>query len=342
MRQKTHHVLIGAFVLLAAVLAVGGALLLGAGSFGRKALVLETYIKESVSGLDVGAHVRFRGVKLGSVTEISWTSVEYDTDDPLVLVRFEISPTGDSTTLEEISRKLNQHLENGLRARLASAGLTGALYLEADLYEAADERYPPLPHDWTPKHRYVPSIPSTITQISSSIETVLANLQQTDFNGLIDELRGTVQEVREKIRAFDVASLRDRSLAVLDGVERSIAAAAAAVDRVGAGVDEVIARARERIVAIDGSQVTRTLTELRSFTQRLEPIRETLASMLLEGHRTAADLGRVVRTKDRDLDAILGALRRTTASIAGLASTLEEYPSLLLLGNPPPQRGTTR
>ena len=39
---------------------------------------METYIEESVQGLDIGSPMKFRGVLVGKVEEITLTSAVYD------------------------------------------------------------------------------------------------------------------------------------------------------------------------------------------------------------------------------------------------------------------------
>ena len=62
---------------------------------------------------------------------------------------------------EERRTELVRRVEDGLRVRLTSQGVTGVVFLEADYYDPKD--YPPLPIAWTPKALYVPSGRSTVT-----------------------------------------------------------------------------------------------------------------------------------------------------------------------------------
>ena len=70
------------------LLIVGGiALLIGlvvflSGNQFSEGVPFESYFKESVQGLEVGAAVKFRGVTLGRVTKIGLVSAEYGRNEP--------------------------------------------------------------------------------------------------------------------------------------------------------------------------------------------------------------------------------------------------------------------
>ena len=63
MSAKANYFKIGVFTLSSAALALVGIVVLGAGTLFERSIMMETYIDESVQGLDVGAPIKFRGVK---------------------------------------------------------------------------------------------------------------------------------------------------------------------------------------------------------------------------------------------------------------------------------------
>jgi hypothetical protein len=144
--------------LSAIALAIGFILYLTAGQFGTKSDYFETYVGESIVGLDVGASVRFRGVQIGRVTEISLAAAVYDVPEAranryamqLVVIRFAVERTRVAriTSLEDM-------IAGGLRTRIASQGITGVTYLEIDILDPA--RYPPIQVPWKPRYDHVPA-----------------------------------------------------------------------------------------------------------------------------------------------------------------------------------------
>ena len=67
----TNHWKLGLFVVAGILAAAGTVFWLAAHRFQRDALQAVSYFDESVQGLDVGSPVKFRGVTIGTVTDIT-------------------------------------------------------------------------------------------------------------------------------------------------------------------------------------------------------------------------------------------------------------------------------
>ena len=63
---------VGVLILAGLALAVGFVLFFTAGRLRDDSVVFETYLRESVQGLEVGAPVRYRGVAIGRVSTTVW------------------------------------------------------------------------------------------------------------------------------------------------------------------------------------------------------------------------------------------------------------------------------
>ena len=79
MSSKPHYFAIGVFVLTATILGLIGIVLVSQDAMRSPKYFLETYVDESVQGIDVGTPFKFRGVKAGNVSEIALVSSVYDT-----------------------------------------------------------------------------------------------------------------------------------------------------------------------------------------------------------------------------------------------------------------------
>ena len=70
MKRRGSYFKLGLFVLVAVGLGLAALVVLGVGVFFRQPVYMETYLDESVQGLDVGSPVKHRGVQIGVVQQL--------------------------------------------------------------------------------------------------------------------------------------------------------------------------------------------------------------------------------------------------------------------------------
>ena len=179
-QSNPNYFRLGLFVFagFAAILAL--ILVFGTGQLFKKTTMAETYIEQSITGLDVGAPGRFRGVKVGQVTFIGLSGSLYETNEPFperkeyVVVRMQID--GDEDELLGPDKKLPKDL----RARVKSQGITGVNYVELD-YVRDMSNYKALPYSWKPEYLVIDSLPSQTDIFFSGIRKVLDNLGEMNL-----------------------------------------------------------------------------------------------------------------------------------------------------------------
>jgi ABC-type transporter Mla subunit MlaD len=179
-QSNPNYFRLGLFVFagFAAILAL--ILVFGTGQLFKKTTMAETYIEQSITGLDVGAPVRFRGVKIGQVTFIGLSGSLYETNEPFperkeyVVVRMQID--GDEDELLGPDKKLPKDL----RARVKSQGITGVNYVELD-YVRDMNNYKAPPYNWKPEYLVIDSLPSQTDIFFSGIRKVLDNLGEMNL-----------------------------------------------------------------------------------------------------------------------------------------------------------------
>ena len=179
--SNPNYFRLGAFVLAAIGVLIAVILIFGSGQFFKKSFFIETYLKQSVTGLDTGADVRFRGVKIGQVTFIGLSGDIYEKDvsfekrKQYVVVRMQIF--GDKVTEEQIM----DFVKNNLRARVKSMGITGVNYVEFDFSPSAKD-YVSLPYSWEPLDPVIPSLPSQADEIISGLQKLVGVLNQMNLD----------------------------------------------------------------------------------------------------------------------------------------------------------------
>ena len=180
--SNPNYFRLGVFVLAAIGVLIAVVLIFGSGQFFKKSFLIETYLKQSVTGLDTGAAVRFRGVKVGQVTFIGLSGDIYEKDVPFekrlqyVVVRMQIF--GDRLT----ERQIEDFAKNNLRARVKSMGITGVNYVEFDFLSDYSD-YTPLPYSWKPADPVIPSLPNQADEIISGLQKFVSTINHADFEG---------------------------------------------------------------------------------------------------------------------------------------------------------------
>lgn len=327
MRPGRLYLRVGALLIVGAGLLVGFVLFLTAGRINSDAgLLFETYLRESVQGLDVGSSVRYRGVAVGRVTEIGLVSAEYlrERDSPfspayqLVMVRFAVDP-------RRIGRvpDLQEAIDNGLRTRIASQGLTGVSYIELDFVDEA-RRVPPPRLPWTPVAAFIPSVPSTITQVTSAAESLISRLNTLDIEGLMNNVNGLVGDLRGQVVSGDLAqALRDAST-LLQTLRETVA---------GAEINQTLGDLRAAAGGVRDAagtvQSTFTGPDIRNALARLPAVMQSLEATVRAARVATTDT-------QADLGPILRDLRATAANLRDTTEMLRRSPSQAIFGAPPP------
>ena len=234
----------------------------------KPSFMVETYVKQSVTGLDVGAPVRFRGVKIGQVTLVGLSGDMYEKETPIterkeyVVIRMQIF--GDKIDQES----LNTFVQDRLRTRVKSMGITGVNYVEFDFAShSSAEMYPPLKFPWKPEYFEIPSLPSQADEILSGLQKIVDSLSKAD-----------IQETQQKFNALltNLNVLMAGDGKGNQGVVKSVQELNVVLERIAKVTDkgELEVLTRELI----GSMVSlrQTLTSVQGNTEiSMENIRQT-------------------------------------------------------------------
>ena len=118
-KQNDNYFRLGLFVLAGIGILIALTLVFGAGKFNKKTAIIETYVTGSVTGLEVGAPARYRGVKIGSVIEIDLSGNLYEYKKPIaerkqyVVIRIEVPLSKDLTgDIDEMVQKTYGRVSN--------------------------------------------------------------------------------------------------------------------------------------------------------------------------------------------------------------------------------------
>lgn len=181
-QNNAQYYRLGIFVLVGVASLVALILVFGARNLFTPTTIIETYIRESVQGLDVGAPVRFRGVRIGQVKQIALSGPLYEEDVPFgnrkqyVVVRMQITPP----SAGEDAEYLEKLVVDGLRAQIRGQGITGINYIELD-FVRDPAKLAVLPYEWKPDYPVVPSQPSPVNILLDNVESALKHFNKLDL-----------------------------------------------------------------------------------------------------------------------------------------------------------------
>jgi len=303
MSAKPQFFRIGVFVSGGVGLLVFAIIAFGGGQMFREKIQVETYVRGSVQGIDLGTPVKFRGVLIGKVTKINFAFTEYhlkETDglfNYVVLfmeINREVFPNMFAADLTPL---LTKSIEQGLRVRIEPQGITGLNYLDIDYFDPT--RFPALWPPWKPKVYYVPSAPGELTSFLDSINGIMREVEKLNINGisqtgteLLENLNKAVVGAQVEKVSSDLQSLINDSHSVLQK----------------ARIPELTADATKLVAGLEASN-----RELRQILKNIEPASQLKAAQIQD---------------------IINNLATTSANLEQLSAAVKQKPSLLLWGAP--------
>ena len=198
MSKKASKTAIGGFVLGALALIVVGVLIFGSGKFMTKTETYVMYFEGSVRGLNVGAPVVFRGVKIGSVTRIELLA---NTDDLsfTIPVFAEVEQNKFTLTGDEIldlspEEQLPLLVARGMRAQLIKQSMvTGQLIVELDFHRGK-------PAKLVAGYSEYMQIPT----IRSGMDDLVKQIEKAPIQEILNKVLSAVDGIEKAINSKEV------------------------------------------------------------------------------------------------------------------------------------------
>ena len=162
------------------------------------------FFKDSVRGLQPGAPVEFRGIRLGTVGKVPFfvPGMRQVLDDDYripVLIRIEperlINQVGDTP---DIAQHIDGLMKRGLRGSLKTGNLvTGALYVDMDFFP----KEPPVKaiREFG-GYKIIPTVSSGLAQIQQRLMETLDKINSLPLNPMIQQATNTLSESQATMR----------------------------------------------------------------------------------------------------------------------------------------------
>ena len=318
MSQATHPRVIGAFVLGAIGLVLAAIVLLSAGNWFEERSRFTVYFPGSVRGLDQGAPVTFRGVRIGEVKDVTVFLTGHDNPLIQIEVLFEVrtqvveAPEGISRRFADDDTGLAQALiERGVRARLLSQSmLTGQKYIDLDFLPDAPARLAGMQRGYPE----LPTTPTAMEALGERAESFFEKLAALPLDTMLIDTREALQALREVLTSPELK-------AAVAGTRRTTAALEPTIHEARLAITDARGLIQNMDTRLDGLAADSLVGEMRSFFSQ---VRFTLDSL----NRTLANAD---ETRLQATQAFLE-IDRTMRSIRNLAEYFQTHPEAVLVG----------
>ena len=281
MSKPVNKALIGIFVIAAIAVIVAAVIVFGSGKFFTKTFKVVCYFEGSVGGLSVGAPVVFKGVRIGSVSDVI---LRFDTQKKIFVipVYLEIQPDKIQTIgprPKKVGENLNMLIKNGLRASLETQSfVTGQLQVALDFYPDKPATYAENKID--PTTPEIPTVPTRLQEFAKKldqlpIEEIILKLKTT-----VDGLEKLVNspEATRLVKSIDQTTVELKNLVV--NVNSQIGPTAAEVRATAAQMQKLAANIDEQLKPFEDVSIPhrldKTLNELGSAARSLRLLADTL------------------------------------------------------------------
>ncbi len=209
---KVNPGMIGAFVLGAILLGLGAVFYLSDSGFGSQRLKFILYFEGDIKGLQVGAPVNFRGVKIGQVESMSIT---YEKKTQQFRIPVIISIDGNKVDFDGEEQVMEQVLDlqalikQGLRARLNMQSLvTGKLEIDLGLEPDSEVRL-------VGKDNPYPEIPT----VESSMEKLANAFEELPLERITRQISELLDSFDEIAAAGEIPKMIERFITISQRLE---------------------------------------------------------------------------------------------------------------------------
>lgn len=303
MSKRASPTLVGGFVVGAVTLAVVAVAVIGSGHWFRHAHAFVLHFDSDVSGLKVGAPVKFKGVEIGSVREIllQMSSLTGTNGGPRVRIPVVIEldektlrDRGLPVRLEETA-SMQRAIEAGLRGQLAMESfVTGLLYVKLDMVPGSPddvEADSPFPH------LEIPTLPTPLEEAQMKLNEFIEKFRDADIPGLIAGVTRTVNGLDALVNSPVLKSSLDSLDRTLSSLETTSGSLRSLLDQTNASLEPL-----QRSMLARSEDIGRTLASTEATLEALRTAASPEGPVVFQFHRTLTDISETARALRSFLD----------------------------------------
>lgn len=323
MSRKADPKLIGLFVVGAVALLIGLVIALGGGRFFAATKTYVMFFADDVNGLQIGGPVNFRGVRVGSVSDIvlSYDSEKREVAIPVyvTLDQSRVRVSGEGQLAE-----MTQLIERGLRAQLRNQSfVTGMMTIELDFDRAAPPRLVGL----EPRYPEIPTVRSSLSELRATFGDLVADFRKLPIEEMLTRFSATLVNLDKLVT--DMNTLVNNANAAVGNLDQRAGAALAPVPEMLRGMTQA-SRDVSRLANDVNAQVP-------GVSQRVVGAIEQLNATLMQAEQAMTavqggfgDGSQLNYQATRTMEDI----REAASALRALAEYLQQNPNALITGKP--------
>jgi paraquat-inducible protein B len=346
MAKKTNPKVIGGFVIGACVLMIAGALAFGGGEFLKPKAEAVIFFQGSLGGLDVGAPVTFRGVKVGTVTRIV---IEYDVAKQVlnIPVYLQLEPekfqivSGQRDPLKNMGALISR----GLRGQLETLSMvTGQTSVNFDFHPGTPIRLLGI----KPGVEELPSVPSSMAQLTASVSGVLEKINALPLDQISKQVIDTIEAAHQALK--DADTVMTGASGLVANLNTEVKPLSDSVLGTSDQASLTLQEARKRLELREGEpmqNLNETLIAGRSLMNTLnrtvppllaaaQPVMATISKALDQAYLTLQTAQRAIAPDSPLMYQVNNTLRELKAAVTAIrifAEYIQRNPNALLTGN---------
>lgn len=326
MSKKVNPTSIGLFIVIGVAIGVAGLLAFSSTRWFSSSIRCILYFDSSLNGLNEGAPVKYRGVRIGSVHRVMihfnqatndwYMPVIIDIQENLLQERLQ------GTRLFTDKATFQRVVQRGLRGSLEAESLvTGVLYVNLDVVPDAPD---PVFHELEPTYVEIPTR-------TTGIQELLLNLAHVDFKGLEEKISSLAVKIDTTLGTLKVGDMSEGITNLVASLNR-------------------VATSPEITNALVSVQTT--LAAYRHLAEKLDskvdPLADSATNTLAQANLTliqlragVQDLSNVISPDSplrNDLSQALEQLAGAAQSISALTEFLQRHPNALITGRADPTK----
>ncbi len=329
MATQRVKLLVGLFMTAGTLIGMVATVWLGMNRYFEQGKFYATYFDQSVQGLTADSPVKYRGVTVGRVDQIAVAP-----DSKLIMVVMMIeSGIG---------------VDKDMVAQLKVVGITGSMFIELDRGSKEDFALSPK-LDFPSKYPIIASKPSEISKLFQGLDDVIRQVNDLDLKGISERAKTTLDNINTNVGEMQLGALSKELRTTLANFNQNFSTKR--WEKMTSGIETAVDTLNRTINTADKSFSHADAT-IGDVQQVINGNKKELADAIAGFHELAVNSNRLMLDLQQlsgrseykfsevseQLRVLLQHLDGTTKTLDKALGQLEQNPSRLLFGSPPPPR----